>query len=113
VTAGFGESTAASVIPFFEYLLTQNALPTRSYVSTRDYKSVDELLLDQRIIFRTSGESNAAADLFCHLNRDLCGPSSELFKKARITKGQKVMLPDLAYTEVIGYATKSLQRQTV
>ena len=112
MTAGFDEGSAAALIPFYEYLLNQNALPTRTYVAARDYKSAGDLLREQKIVFQSTTD-NDAVSLFCRLNKDLCPSDAEEKKAIAIKKGRTLTLPALSYTELVGYDTQNLKNESV
>lgn len=112
ITAGFDEKSAQALIPLYDYFLNQNALPTRTYVAARDYKSVDDLLREEKVVFQSTAE-NDAVNLFCRLNKDLCPAGAEEKKAIPIKKGVNLTLPALTYSEVVGYGTQNLKNESV
>lgn len=113
MTAGFDEDSATAVAPFYEYLLNQNALPTRAYFAARDYKSATDLLREQKVVFPAVTDDQALLNLFCRLNKNSCRTPSEAARTIPIKKGEKITLPDLNYTELIGYNTRKLEEESV
>ncbi len=117
VTASFERGSSGSLISLYEYLIERQGLPIRQFVSSRDYTSFAELLIDQRIIFSDSTDStNQLVKFVCQLNQELCGATaanSPALVSQTIHAGQTVLLPDLTYSEVIGYETRNLGGQTV
>lgn len=117
VTASFGKGSLQSLIGLYEYLLTRKSLPIRKFIAPHDYKSLEQLLLDQKIIF---GEPSPATDelvkFVCRLNGRFCvsSPSPDFSSTNQsIRKGQSLNLPDLSYTEIVGYETKDLAGESV
>lgn len=116
VTANFGAGSKDSLIFLYKYLLGQNALPIRKFVATRDYKSLAELLLDQRILFDTSASTDEIGKFVCQLNESLClqSPANDVRGTSQgVRKGQSLNLPDLTYTEVVGYERRELGGESV
>ena len=112
MTAGFDEHSAPAVIPFYEYLLNQGALPTTTFSASRDYKSAGELLREKKVVFPAVAD-DLALNLFCRLNKDICPARWEETKSIPIKKGEKLTLPALNYSEVIGYNTRILNNESV
>jgi subtilisin family serine protease len=117
VTGNFGKEATGSLISLYHYLLTQKLLPLRKFVTPQDYQSADELLIDQKIIFgETSPASSDAAKFVCELNESLCNPPGSTGTSPAnqvIRKGSELYLPDLSYTEVIGYEARKLAGESV
>jgi hypothetical protein len=113
ITTVFNEDSGAALIPLYEYLINLKVLPTRSYVSTRDYQSVVELLLEQKIVFRRTADDSAVIKFFCRLNKDVCRSPADEMKRLPIKRGEKLTLPSLNYSEVVAYGTQPLKNESV
>jgi hypothetical protein len=115
VTASFGKDSAHSLISLYEYLRAQNTLPLRSFVATRDYTTFEELLRDEKVIFARSSSANEIVSFVVSLNERF---AERLMPDGwsvvqNIRKGQTIVLPDLTYSEVVGYETKELAGESV
>jgi hypothetical protein len=117
VTASFSQNSASSLIFLYQYLLARKTLPIRQFIATHEYKSFEELLLDQKITFaESSAPTDELVKFVCQLNGSLCSQSRASGTaplNQNIRKGQILWLPDLTYAEVIGYESKDLAGRSV
>jgi hypothetical protein len=116
VTASFSKDSTHSLLSLYEYLRIQRTLPLRTFVAPRDYKTFEELLRDQKVIFgRSSSAPNEIVSFVVSLNEGLSDRlmPDGLSVVQNLRKGQTIVLPDLTYSEVVGYETKELAGESV
>jgi hypothetical protein len=118
-TANFANSQTSlqSVISLYNYLADQGTLPVRELITNRDYNTLAELLVDQKVLF--AGPPLSSTDsvglLVCKLNKSICqSPTdSSPLTNQPVHKGQRLVLPDMSFREIVGYESRTLAGLTV
>lgn len=118
-TANFPNSQTSlqSVISLYSYLADKGTLPVRELITNRDYNNLAELLVDQKVLFAGPplNSTDSIGLLVCRLNKSICqSPTgSNLLTNQPVHKGQRLVLPDMSFKEIVGYESRNLAGVTV
>lgn len=119
---GSAQRTTIALIELYDYLSARKMLQAREVVATREYRNLEEVLIDKGVLVSPLPTKNDAplraklGDLLCSLNPDFCARNKATGEKIlgkQVASGDKIILPDISVDEYVTSRRTSLNGKPI